>query len=75
MSVLVVVTVSALVLFAAYVLSGRVLGRLLELDPNRRTPAYELHDDLDYSLLEIFVRGGSPPRSEPELELASAWRQ
>jgi len=52
MSLLAVVTVSALVLLAAYVIYGRVLGRLLELDPNRRTPAYELRDDLDYSPLE-----------------------
>ncbi|HET6323393.1 MAG TPA: carbon starvation CstA family protein [Planctomycetaceae bacterium] len=52
MSLLAVVTLSAVVLLVAYFIYGRVLGRLLQLDPNRRTPAYELRDDLDYSPLE-----------------------
>src|SRR5262249_9183477 len=52
MSLLAVVTLSAVVLLVAYFVYGRVLGRLLQLDPNRRTPAYELRDDLDYSPLE-----------------------
>src|SRR5580704_5725284 len=52
MSLLAVVAFSALILLAAYVIYGRVLGRLLRLDPNRLTPAWELRDDLDYSPLE-----------------------
>jgi carbon starvation protein len=52
MSLLAVVSISALVLLAGYLIYGRILGRLLQLDPNRRTPAYELRDDLDYSPLE-----------------------
>jgi carbon starvation protein len=52
MSLLAVVAFSALVLLAAYVIYGRILGRLLRLDPNRLTPAWELRDDLDYSPLE-----------------------
>jgi carbon starvation protein len=52
MSLLAVVSISALVLLVAYFVYGRLLGRLLQLDPNRRTPAYELRDDLDYSPLE-----------------------
>jgi len=52
MSLLLVVLLSAAVLLAAYWLYGRLLVRLLQLDPNRKTPAFELRDDLDYSPLE-----------------------
>src|SRR5580700_6133549 len=51
-SLLEVVLFSAVVLVAAYVIYGRLLVRLLKLDPNRKTPAWELRDDLDYSPLE-----------------------
>jgi carbon starvation protein len=47
-----VVLFSAVVLLVAYVVYGRLLVRLLKLDPNRKTPAWELRDDLDYSPLE-----------------------
>ncbi len=51
MSLLLVVVLSAAVLFAAYLTYGRLLARLLQLDPKRPTPAVELCDDLDYSPL------------------------
>lgn len=51
MSLLIVVVVSAAVLLVAYWTYGRLLVRLLRLDPNRQTPATELRDDLDYSPL------------------------
>jgi hypothetical protein len=40
-----VVLFSAVVLIVAYVLYGRPLVRLLKLDPNRKTPAWELRDE------------------------------
>ncbi len=52
MSLLVVVLVSAAVLFIAYVLYGRMLCRLFRLDPNARTPAVELRDDVDYAPID-----------------------
>ena len=48
MSLLVVVVVSAVILFVAYKLYGGLLVRLLRLDPQRETPAVELRDDVDY---------------------------
>jgi carbon starvation protein len=48
MSLLMVIALSAVVLIAAYAIYGRVLSRLLELDPRRPTPAVQLRDDLDY---------------------------
>lgn len=52
MSLLPVVLVSAVVLSLAYVTYGRVLARLLRLDPNRATPAVELRDNLDFEPIE-----------------------
>jgi len=47
-SLLLIVVLSAIVLSLAYVTYGRLLSRLLEIDPNVETPAYELRDDVDY---------------------------
>lgn len=52
MSMLMVVVISAVVLSVAYVTYGPLLVRLLRLDPNARTPAHELRDDVDYAPLE-----------------------
>ena len=52
MNLLVVVAISAVVLAAAYAIYGRVLGRLLQLDRNRPTPAMELRDDIDFVPIE-----------------------
>ncbi len=52
MSLLVVVTVSAVVLLAAYWTYGPVLSRLLRLDPKAETPAVRLRDDVDYMPIE-----------------------
>ncbi|HLQ45713.1 MAG TPA: carbon starvation CstA family protein, partial [Planctomycetaceae bacterium] len=52
MSLLLVVLVSAVVLSIAYVTYGRVLARLLRLDPHRPTPAVELRDNLDFEPIE-----------------------
>jgi carbon starvation protein len=52
MSLLPIVVVSAVVLTIAYVTYGRVLARLLRLDPNRPTPAVELRDNLDFEPIE-----------------------
>ena len=52
MSLLAVVLFSAVVLSIAYVTYGRVLARLLRLDPNKPTPAVELNDGLDFEPIE-----------------------
>lgn len=49
MSMLVIVAASAAILSIAYWTYGPILVRLLRLDPNAKTPAYELRDDVDYS--------------------------
>jgi carbon starvation protein len=51
MSMLVIVLASAAILSIAYWTYGPVLVRLLKLDANIKTPAFELRDDLDYSPL------------------------
>lgn len=48
MVLLPIVLGSAVILTVAYFTYGRLLARLLELDPNRKTPANTLRDDLDY---------------------------
>lgn len=52
MSMLVVVLASAAVLSAAYWTYGPLLVRLLRLDSQARTPAFDLRDDVDYAPLE-----------------------
>ncbi len=52
MTLLVVVVVSAVILMAAYWIYGPILGRLLQLDPQARTPAETLRDDIDYVPIE-----------------------
>jgi carbon starvation protein len=47
-SLLLIVVVSAVVLSIAYVTYGRLLSKLLQIDPYVETPAYELRDDVDY---------------------------
>src|SRR5262245_29605241 len=51
MNLLYIVLPSAVILTVAYVTYGRLLARLFELNPNRKTPAYELQDGLDYEPL------------------------
>lgn len=51
MSMLAIVLMSAVILSVAYWTYGPVLVRLLKLDPNARTPAFELRDDVDYAPL------------------------
>lgn len=46
-----VVIVSAIILLAAYRIYGSLLVRLLQIDPNRTTPAYTLRDEVDYAPL------------------------
>src|SRR5688572_29101449 len=48
MSLLFIVVPCALVLLVAYFTYGRLLARLLELDPQRQTPAVAQRDDVDY---------------------------
>ena len=52
MSMLPVVLACAAVLSIAYRVYGPVLARLLQLDPNRRTPAVEMADGVDYEPIE-----------------------
>ncbi|HEX5106103.1 MAG TPA: carbon starvation CstA family protein, partial [Pirellulaceae bacterium] len=51
MNLLYIVLPSAVILLAAYLTYGRVLGRLFQLDPRRVTPATELRDGLDFDPL------------------------
>jgi carbon starvation protein len=51
MNLLYVVLPSAILLIIAYFTYGRVLARLFQLNPARKTPAYELKDGLDYEPL------------------------
>lgn len=52
MSMLAVVGACAVVLLIAYRVYGRVLARLLVLDPSRPTPAVEMADGVDYEPIE-----------------------
>ena len=50
--------VSILLLVAAYFVYGRVVERFLNVDPSRRTPAYEMADGVDYTPMptwKVFV--------------------
>ncbi len=51
MSMLVVVVLSAGLLSLAYVTYGSLLVRLFQVNPDAKTPAVELRDDVDYSPL------------------------
>jgi carbon starvation protein len=51
MNLLYIVLPSAIVLTVAYFTYGRLLARLFQLDPNRKTPAHELQDGVDYEPL------------------------
>ncbi len=51
MSMLVIVLASATILSIAYWTYGPVLVRLLKLNPQAKTPAFELRDDVDYAPL------------------------
>jgi carbon starvation protein len=48
MNLLYVVLPSAIVLTVAYFTYGRLLARLFRLDPQRKTPAHELQDGVDF---------------------------
>src|SRR5687768_7084379 len=52
MSLLYVVIPSAVVLTVAYVVYGKLLSRLLRLDPEAITPAVSMRDDADYVPIE-----------------------
>lgn len=52
MNLVLVVVLSAVLLSIAYVTYGPVLARLLLLDPQAKTPAVELRDDVDYVPIE-----------------------
>jgi carbon starvation protein len=52
MSLLSVVVVCAIILLVAYRLYGGLLTRLLRLDPEAKTPAVEMRDDVDYVPIE-----------------------
>lgn len=49
MSLLLLASLCAAALLAGYLLYGPMLSRLLKLDPNAKTPAMELRDDVDYA--------------------------
>src|SRR5215510_13641222 len=51
MNLLYIVLPSAIVLTVAYFTYGKLLARLFELNPGRKTPAYEMQDGLDYEPL------------------------
>ncbi len=50
--------VSVLLLIAGYLVYGKFVARFLEVDPSRRTPAYELEDGVDFTPMptwKVFV--------------------
>ncbi|MBK8130648.1 MAG: hypothetical protein IPK53_17700 [bacterium] len=49
---LTIILTSALVLLIAYKTYGNLLARLLQLDPNRKTPPVELADGVDYDPID-----------------------
>ena len=51
MNLLYIVLPSAIVLIVAYFTYGRLLARLFQLSPQRKTPAHELQDGLDFEPL------------------------
>ena len=48
MNGLLILLIAIIVLLAAYLLYGRYLARTWGVDPNAKTPAYELQDGVDY---------------------------
>lgn len=58
MNGLVILLISAVILFLAYVIYGRYLAKKWGIDPNRKTPAYELEDGVDYVPAEPSVLFG-----------------
>ncbi|MDR2592671.1 MAG: carbon starvation protein A [Chitinispirillales bacterium] len=48
MNGLTILIISAALLLAAYLVYGRYLARKWGIDPNRKTPAHELEDGMDY---------------------------
>lgn len=52
MSLLLIVVLSAVCLAAAYRVYGSLLGRLVRLREEARTPAVEMRDDVDYAPIE-----------------------
>ncbi|MCE9605454.1 MAG: carbon starvation protein A [Planctomycetia bacterium] len=52
MTLLPIVLLSAVILSIAYFTYGRLLARLLKLDPTKPTPAVELRDGLDYEPID-----------------------
>src|SRR6185369_3896400 len=52
MNLLFIVLPSALFLLVAYFTYGKLLARLFELNPAKKTPAYELQDGLDFEPLD-----------------------
>ena len=48
MNGLTILILSAIVLLAAYLVYGRYLARKWGIDPNKKTPAHELEDGMDY---------------------------
>src|SRR5262245_48218727 len=51
MNLLYIVLPSAAVLLVAYLAYGRLLARLFQLNPQRKTPAFEMQDGLDFEPL------------------------
>jgi carbon starvation protein len=49
MNGLTMVVISAVILIAAYLLYGRYLANKWGIDPNKKTPAYEFEDGVDYT--------------------------
>lgn len=52
MNLLFIVLPSALILLVAYFTYGKLLSRLFELNPAKKTPAYEMQDGLDFEPLD-----------------------
>lgn len=48
MSAVVLMVVSAIIFIVAYFTYGKYLDKKLQVDPNRKTPAYEMADGVDY---------------------------
>ena len=62
MNGILIMVIAIVVLGGAYLLYGRWLAKTWGIDPNAKTPAYELEDGVDYEPADTNVVFGHPLR-------------